>query len=169
VEKSNFTVLGIDPGYAACGYGVILAEGKSIQVKTWGCITTTPQTGESPYRLLEIYKEIIEIIKIFNPVCLSMEKLFFSRNTTTALKVSEARGVILLAAAQNQIPVFEYTPKQVKLAITGSGSADKLQMQMMISRILRLSEIPKPDDAADGLSMALCHINWMQGGRETRC
>jgi len=162
VEECKISVLGIDPGYAACGYGVITKEGRFLEVKTWGCIKTTPKTGETPYRLLEIYRSITEIIQEYSPDFLSMEKLFFSRNTTTALKVSEARGVILLAAAQNDIPVFEYTPKQVKLAITGSGSADKVQIQMMISRILRLSDIPKPDDAADGLSLALCHMNWMK-------
>jgi crossover junction endodeoxyribonuclease RuvC len=162
VEEKSSSVLGIDPGYAACGYGVINKEGRSLVVKTWGCIKTTPKTGETQDRLLEIYRSITEIILKYTPGCLSMEKLFFSRNTTTAFKVCEARGVILLAAAQNQIPVYEYTPKQVKLAITGSGSADKIQVQMMISRILRLSEIPKPDDAADGLSLALCHMNWMK-------
>jgi len=96
---------------------------------------------------------------------MSIERLFFARNTTSALQVSEARGVIILAAVHHKIPVIEYTPNQVKIAVTGSGSADKLQVQEMIKRIFRLSEIPRPDDAADGLSLALCHLNSSRGIR----
>ncbi|MDD1725173.1 MAG: crossover junction endodeoxyribonuclease RuvC [Methanospirillum sp.] len=155
-------VLGIDPGYASCGYGVVGLEGRTAVAYTWGCIRTTPRTGDLAYRLLTIHQSVEGLIHTFQPGCISIEKLFFSRNTTTALQVSEARGVILLAAAEHNIPVYEYTPKQVKLAITGTGSADKMQMQQMISRLLRLSEIPRPDDAADGLSLALCHMHWRQ-------
>lgn len=157
------TIIGIDPGYAICGYGVVGLSGRSPVAHSWGCIKTTPKTGGTPERLLVIYRGITDLIRTRAPVGLSIEKLFFSRNTTTALQVSEARGVILLAAAEHGIPVYEYTPKQVKLAITGSGSADKEQVQMMITRLLGLEEIPRPDDAADGLSMALCHLNWMRG------
>lgn len=155
-------ILGIDPGYGSCGYGIIKKDDKFPDVLKWGCIKTTPKTGEPQDRLLVIFQKIEELIINYGPTSMSIEKLFFSRNTTTALQVSEAKGVILLAAAKHQIPVFEYTPKQVKLAITGSGNADKKQMQMMITRILRLTEIPTPDDAADGLSLALCHMNWIR-------
>ncbi len=155
-------VLGIDPGFARCGYGIVGKEHNKPVAYLWGCIQTTPKTGDTPCRLLVIYDSIEQLIMTYKPSCLVCEKLFFSRNTTTALNVSEARGVIMLAAAKHQIPVFEYTPNQVKLAITGSGTADKKQIQMMIARVLRLSEIPKPDDAADGLALALCHVNWMR-------
>lgn len=158
----NEKILGIDPGYARCGYGVIGKEQNIPVAYIWGCIQTTPKTGDSPERLLIIYESIENLIITYKPVCLVCEKLFFSRNTTTAMQVSEARGVIILAAARHHIPVYEYTPKQVKLAITGSGNADKKQIQMMITRLLRLSDIPKPDDAADGLALALCHMNWMR-------
>ena len=161
IEKSGL-ILGIDPGYASCGYGIIGREGNVPIPHTWGCITTTPKTGDTPVRLLEIFQNLETIISLYHPSCMAVEKLYFSRNTTTALQVSEARGVILLAAAKNNLQVFEYTPKQVKLAVSGSGNADKKQMQMMISRLLRLPEIPRPDDAADGLSLALCHMNWMR-------
>jgi len=155
-------ILGIDPGFARCGYGIIGNDKKIHVAHSWGCIQTTPKTGDTPLRLLTIFDAIEELIILYHPSCLVCEKLFFSRNTTTAMQVSEARGVILLAAAKHQIQVFEYTPKQVKLAITGSGNADKKQVQMMIARLLRLSEIPSPDDAADGLSLALCHLHWMR-------
>ncbi|QXO95024.1 crossover junction endodeoxyribonuclease RuvC [Methanospirillum purgamenti] len=155
-------ILGIDPGFARCGYGLIGKEKNYPIAHTWGCIQTTPKTGDTSIRLLTIFEGIDDLIETYKPSCLSCEKLFFSRNTTTAMQVSEARGVILLAAAKNHIPVYEYTPNQVKLAITGSGKADKKQIQMMIARLLRLSEIPQPDDAADGLSLALCHMNWMR-------
>lgn len=160
-DESNL-ILGIDPGYASCGYGIITKDYQYPIVKIWGCIKTTPKTGDSSIRLLEIYQKIEELIQYYGPTSIAIEKLFFARNTTTALQVSEARGVILLAAAKNKIPVYEYTPKQVKLAITGSGNADKKQMQVMITRLLHLTEIPKPDDAADGLSIALCHMNWIR-------
>jgi len=162
VNTDNQCILGIDPGYACCGFGIVEKRGNIAVSRSWGCIKTTPKTGDTPTRLFEIFQNIELIIKNFNPSCMAIEKLYFSRNTTTALQVSEARGVILLAAAKNMVPVYEYTPKQVKLAITGSGNADKKQMQMMIARLLHLSDIPKPDDAADGLSLALCHLNWMR-------
>lgn len=162
MNTGDETVLGIDPGFARCGYGVVGKEKNTPVAYEWGCIETTPKTGDTPIRLLSIYDSIENLIHTYTPACLSCEKLFFSRNTTTAMQVSEAKGVIILAAAKHQIPVFEYTPKQVKLAITGSGLADKKQIQTMITRLLRLSEIPQPDDAADGLALALCHVNWMR-------
>ena len=158
------TVLGIDPGYATVGYGVVSGD-VSVKAEQWGCITTSKKDGHSPQRLGIIYEGVSTLIKSNNPQAMSIERLFFARNTTSALQVSEARGVIILAAVHHKIPVIEYTPNQVKIAVTGSGSADKLQVQEMIKRIFRLSEIPRPDDAADGLSLALCHLNSSRGIR----
>ena len=154
-------VIGIDPGLATVGFGVIRTEKNVITPVSYGCIRTSAEK-ESPRRLLEIYTEVIALFEKYTPESVAVERLFFNKNVTNAMGVSEARGVIILAAQQKQIPVFEYTPLQVKQAITGSGRADKKQMQEMIKRLLNLGEIPKPDDAADGLSIALCHINIMR-------
>ena len=154
-------VIGIDPGLATVGFGVIRTEKNVITPVSYGCIRTSAEK-ESPQRLLEIYTEVIALFEKYTPESVAVERLFFNKNVTNAMGVSEARGVIILAAQQKQIPVFEYTPLQVKQAITGSGRADKKQMQEMIKRLLNLNEIPKPDDAADGLSIALCHINIMR-------
>lgn len=154
-------VIGIDPGLATVGFGVIRTEKNVITPVSYGCIRTSAEK-ESPQRLLEIYTEVIALFEKYAPEAVAVERLFFNKNVTNAMGVSEARGVIILAAQQKQIPVFQYTPLQVKQAITGSGRADKKQMQEMIKRLLNLGEIPKPDDAADGLSIALCHINIMR-------
>ncbi|WP_319578237.1 crossover junction endodeoxyribonuclease RuvC [uncultured Methanospirillum sp.] len=159
------TVLGIDPGYATMGYGIISDDRQTPGADEWGCVKTSKSDGDSPIRLGLIYKGVVDLIERFSPESMAIERLFFARNTTSALQVSEARGVIILAAVHHDIPVTEYTPNQVKVAITGSGSADKRQMQEMITRLLRLPEIPRPDDAADGLSLALCHINCSRGRR----
>jgi crossover junction endodeoxyribonuclease RuvC len=151
-------VIGIDPGLATVGFGVIRIERNTITPVSYGCIRTAAEK-QSPERLLEIYTEVTALFEKYSPEAVAVEKLFFNRNVTNAMGVSEARGVIFLAAQQKHIPVFEYTPLQVKQAITGSGRADKRQMQGMIKRLLNLNETPKPDDAADGLSIALCHIN----------
>jgi len=154
-------VTGIDPGLARLGYGVIRVErGVAVPV-CYGCIET-PAGTRAGERLLLISNELESLFDRFPPDALAMEKLFFSRNTTSAMGVSEVRGVVLLTAEKRKIPVTEYTPNQIKQAITGSGRADKAQMQEMITRLLRLDEIPKPDDAADGLSIALCHIHVMR-------
>lgn len=152
-------IIGIDPGLATVGFGVIRKEKDMIMPVSYGCITTSPEK-QTPQRLLEIYNELNILFDKYAPSEIAVEKLFFTNNITSAMGVSEARGVIFLAAQQKNINVTEYTPKQVKQAITGSGNADKKQMQDMIKRILDLDEIPKPDDAADGLSIALCHINF---------
>lgn len=154
-------VIGIDPGLATVGFGVIRTEKNTITPVSYGCIRTSAEK-QSPERLLDIYTEVTALFEKYSPEAVAVEKLFFNKNVTNAMGVSEARGVIFLAAQQKHIPVFEYTPLQVKQAITGSGKADKRQMQEMIKRLLNLSEIPKPDDAADGLSIALCHINIMR-------
>lgn len=152
-------VLGVDPGYATIGYGIVSDEKGLFNSLQSGCIKTSKTDGDALVRLGIIYSEMMSLIHRFNPVCMAIEKLYFARNTSSALQVSEARGVILLAAVHANIQVTEYTPNQVKMAVTGSGKADKKQVQEMITRLLHLPEIPRPDDAADGLSLAVCHLN----------
>ena len=154
-------IIGIDPGLATVGFGVIRKEEDRIIPVSYGCIRTSSEK-QNPERLMEIYDEVNALFKKYTPRTVAVERLFFTNNITSAMGVSEARGVIFLAAQQKNIPVIEYTPKQVKQAITGSGRADKKQMQEMIKRLLDLDEVPKPDDAADGLSIALCHINYIK-------
>jgi crossover junction endodeoxyribonuclease RuvC len=151
-------VIGIDPGIARVGYGVIRKENGVVSTIAYGCIQTDKDTPTSK-RLLEIYTDLDQIFTKYQPDSVAMEKLFFTKNITSAMSVSEVRGVIRLLSEQRKIPVTEYTPNQVKQAITGSGKADKRQMQEMIQRLLGLAELPRPDDAADGLSIALCHIH----------
>jgi crossover junction endodeoxyribonuclease RuvC len=151
-------VIGIDPGLARVGYGVIEVIGRQPKPLCYGCVETGKDQN-TPERLLQVYTEVQALIERYPPAHIAVEKLFFSKNITSAMSVSEARGVLLLLAEQKKIPVTEYTPNQVKQAITGSGRADKRQMQEMIKRLLHLDEIPKPDDAADALSIALCHIH----------
>ncbi len=153
-------VIGIDPGLATVGFGVIRKDENGITPVSYGCIRT-PAEKQTPERLLEIYTEINALFDKYRPDAVAVERLFFNKNVTNAMSVSEARGVIFLAAQQKNIPLFEYTPNQVKQAITGSGRADKKQMQEMIKRLLNLDELPQPDDVADGLSIALCHINFL--------
>lgn len=154
-------VIGIDPGLAIIGFGVIRKEENSITPVSYGCIRTSSEK-QTPERLLEIYTETSALFEKYDPEAVAVERLFFNKNVTNAMSVSEARGVIFLAAQQKNIPLFEYTPNQIKQAITGSGRADKKQMQEMIKRLLSLDELPQPDDAADGLSIALCHINFLR-------
>lgn len=154
-------IIGIDPGLATVGFGVIRKEEDRIIPVSYGCIRTSSEK-QNPERLMEIYDEVNALFEKYTPRAVAVERLFFTNNITSAMGVSEARGVIFLAAQQKNIPVIEYTPKQVKQAITGSGRADKKQMQEMIKKLLDLDEVPKPDDAADGLSIALCHINYIK-------
>jgi len=155
-------VLGIDPGLARMGYGVIEKAGNKAVYITHGCIMTTPEGKSAGARLNQLYDGLKHIVEEHQPGCAAVEKLFFSKNITSAMSVAEVRGVILLVCEQEHIPVTEYTPNQVKQAITGSGRADKKQVQEMIKRLLYLQEVPKPDDAADGLSIALCHVHTMR-------
>lgn len=147
-------VVGIDPGIARVGYGVI--EGG--QMRAYGCIETE-KSEEHGRRLDKIYSRVSAILDEHAPDWVAVEQLFFTRNKTSAMQVGEVRGVILLAAEQRGIPIAEYTPNQIKLAVTGSGKAEKRQVQEMMRRLLGLGEIPRPDDAADGLAVALCHAN----------
>lgn len=150
-------VLGIDPGLATIGYGVINSDRGNFSVVDYGVITT-PKEDTLPQRLRRIEEDMIELINTFKPDNVAIEELFFTKNITTGISVSEARGVILLTA--NKMigdEVYEYTPNQIKQAVTGYGGADKKQMQLMVQSVLRLKSIPRPDDAADALAVALCH------------
>lgn len=151
-------VLGIDPGYAIVGYGVVSYNANRFSVVEYGAVTTEAGVKFST-RLAKIYRDICDIIERTKPDAMSIEKLFFNTNTTTAIDVAQARGVILLAASLNNIPIFEYTPLQVKSAVTGYGRAEKKQVMDMIKNILRLEKIPKPDDTADALALAVCHAH----------
>jgi crossover junction endodeoxyribonuclease RuvC len=151
-------VLGIDPGYAIVGIGVVESEGNKLKPVDFSAILTNAKT-EYPDRLKIIYDRMNEYIKLHNPEAISIEKLFFQNNATTAMKVAEARGVIILAARENNIPIFEYTPLQVKSAVVGYGKAVKSQVMEMTRILLGLKERPKPDDTADALALAICHIH----------
>lgn len=147
-------ILGIDPGFARLGFGVIEESDGRTQAVTYGCFETSSKL-EHPERLLKIYKEMQRLIKKYKPKRVAFEHLFFSKNVKTAMAVGEARGVIMLACAEAKIPTVEIMPNQVKQAVTGYGGADKQQMQKMVKLILGLKEIPKPDDAADALAIAM--------------
>lgn len=148
-------IFGIDPGFAITGYGVIEKIGNKYKVLDYGAITTKAGLDFSA-RLDIMYREIHKKFEEFSPDCVAMEELFFCKNITTGINVAHGRGVLLLAIAQLGKPFFEYTPLQVKQAITGYGKADKKQMQKMVQVLLNLDSIPKPDDAADALAIALC-------------
>ena len=150
-------ILGIDPGTGILGFGVIDASPGGKVVLVDGGVIRTPVKQEDSLRLNTIYDELTEIIKEHKPEVMSVEKLFFAQNVTTAMSVSQARGVVLLCGVQNNLTLFEYTPLQIKQAITGYGKADKKQMQEMVRVILGLHEVPKPDDCADALAAAICH------------
>jgi crossover junction endodeoxyribonuclease RuvC len=151
-------VLGIDPGIATTGFGVVDGElGGTPVLVEYGTIRTTPPTP-MPERLLELHRALGELIASAHPDAVAVEELFFASNASTALIVGQARGVILLAAAEAAIAVHEYKPTEVKQALTGYGGAEKRQMQEMVRLVLGLSEIPRPDDAADGVAIALCHL-----------
>lgn len=148
-------VLGIDPGTAATGYGVLERNGARLRAIDFGCLGTDP-TATPAERLLAIHAGIGELIETHRPALVAVERLFFNRNVQTALSVGQARGVILLAAAQHGIPVHEYTPNEVKVAVTGYGRAPKDQVQRMVQLVLGLPSLPHPDDAADALAVAIC-------------
>ena len=149
-------ILGIDPGYAIVGYGVIeYRSGQYLPVE-YGAVTTEAGV-EFSRRLAEIYDGMQELLNRLKPEAAAVEKLYFSNNKTTGIGVAEARGVILLGLSQAGVPLFEYTPMQVKQAVTGYGKALKPQMQEMTRKLLRLRQVPKPDDTADALALAICH------------
>lgn len=149
-------ILGIDPGYAIVGYGVIEFSGGRYYPVDFGAVTTDAEMP-FPMRLQHIYNEIVSVIIKNDPEEMAIERLYFQNNQKTAISVAEARGVILLAAQMNNLSISEYTPLQVKMAVTGYGQAKKPQVMEMTRRLLKLDKVPKPDDTADALAMAICH------------
>jgi crossover junction endodeoxyribonuclease RuvC len=152
-------VLGIDPGTATTGYGLVrsLDEG-SLEMVAYGTILTSPRM-EAHKRLLELYKQMQALLLLHRPDSCAVEKLFFQRNVSTAIAVGQARGVVMLAVAEAGVEMFEYTPNEVKQAVSGYGSAQKKQIQEMVRTLLELPRIPQPDDAADALAIAITHLN----------
>lgn len=151
-------ILGIDPGYAIVGYGVIEYKNNHFSVIDYGAILTDAGTPFN-IRLEKIYDGLCSIIERHRPEAMAIEKLFYNNNAKTVIDVSQARGVIMLAAQKNGVPAFEYTPLQVKQSVVGYGRAEKKQVQEMTRRILALEKVPKPDDTADALAMAICHAH----------
>ncbi|NLT40532.1 MAG: crossover junction endodeoxyribonuclease RuvC [Clostridiales bacterium] len=150
------TILGVDPGIATVGFGVLNADRNSLKVVKYGAITTQPGLPLAS-RLLVIERDLTSIIGMFSPDAVCVEELFFNTNATTGISVAHGRGVILLTAAKCGVPVFEYTPLQVKQAVVGYGRAEKQQVMDMTRRLLKLQSVPRPDDAADALAIAICH------------
>ena len=157
-------ILGIDPGYAIVGFGVLYYEKGRFSPAQYGAITTRAHTRFEE-RLLEIYTDMTQLLGQAQPQAVAMESLFYQHHQTTAMAVAEARGVLLLCARQAGVPVFEYTPMQVKQAVTGYGKAGKKQVQEMTKTILKLPAVPKPDDTADALAIAVCHA-YSSGSRQ---
>jgi crossover junction endodeoxyribonuclease RuvC len=151
--------IGIDPGTAITGYGVLREESDgSLTVIDYGVIETSSREA-MPQRLVQLYQELKDIIQLHQPQSGAVEKLFFARNVRTALSVGQARGVALLALAEAGVEIAEYSPNEVKQAVAGYGAADKHQVQAMVQALLELDQIPQPDDAADALAVAICHIH----------
>ena len=149
-------VLGIDPGYAIVGFGLVRSNGQKQSLTACGAINT-PAGLRLSARLLQIATDLEDLIRQFNPDVLAIEELFFNNNVTTGIGVAQARGVIIMTAEKLGIPIYEYNPSQVKQAVVGYGKADKKQVMDMTKRLLGLSSVPKPDDAADAVAIALCH------------
>lgn len=149
-------ILGIDPGYATIGFGAVQYQHGWFQPIRFGAIITPPGL-KFPVRLNMIYDDMCQVLDKTHPDALSIEQLFFTNNKTTGIDVAQARGVILLSAQQRNIPIYEYTPNQVKQSVVGYGRAEKRQVMEMTRQILKLKEVPKPDDTADALALAVCH------------
>ena len=156
-------VLGIDPGTAALGYGIVESSRGRLREVDHGCLVTSPDTA-LPERLLAIHALVDELIALHSPRIVAIERLFFSKNVQTAFAVGQARGVVLLATAQHRVPVVEATPNEVKSAIAGYGAADKEQVQRMVQLVLGMAELPRPDDAADALAIAVWGANSAREG-----
>ena len=151
-------IVGIDPGIAILGYGVIEYKGNHFKTINYGAIVTGAKE-QMPHRLAHIYQELIRILDKYSPDAVAIEELFFNKNVKTALIVAQARGVAILSAANLGLNIYEYTPLQVKQGVAGYGRADKQQIQYMTKTILNLNEVPKPDDVADALAVAICHAH----------
>ena len=156
-------VIGIDPGTAIVGFGIVDYIEKKYKVVEYGCIYTSKDLPMEK-RITAIYDELDNILKKHSPTHMAVEDLFYFKNAKTVISVGQARGVILLCGEKNNVPQVSFTPLQIKMGITGYGRADKKQVQLMVQRILKLSEIPQPDDAADALAIAITHINSLNSG-----
>ncbi|MBR6950968.1 MAG: crossover junction endodeoxyribonuclease RuvC [Oscillospiraceae bacterium] len=152
-------ILGIDPGVATVGFGVLSCERGTLTPVRYG-VVTTPAGDRLASRLSRIFHDVTELIETFRPEVISVEELFFNTNITTGIAVAHGRGAVLLAAEEQNVPLAEYTPLQIKQAITGYGRADKKQMMEMVRRLLNLPAVPRPDDAADALAVAICHARY---------
>ena len=150
-------ILGIDPGFALVGFGVVDELNGRLSAVDYGVIST-PKEDKFAVRLQTIYDSMTALIKKYQPDAISIEELFFFRNQTTVIPVAEARGIIVLCGKQNNVPMYEYTPLQIKQALTGNGRAEKKQIQFMVKNILGLEKVPKPDDAADAVAVAITHL-----------
>ena len=155
------TILGIDPGLATMGWGAISYDGVKPKILDYGALITPPDMP-MPQRLMSLYDGVEELCRRFDPDDIAMEELFFCKNVTTAIAVGEARGAAMVAMRKHTNILFEYTPMQIKQAVTGYGKADKKQVQQMVKLLLNLPEIPRPDDAADGLAIAITHAHSMR-------
>ena len=167
------TILGIDPGIATVGFGVITAERGRLQPIRFG-VVTTPAGQKLSHRLGQIFDDVTELIHTFKPDAVAVEELFFSKNITTGIPVAHGRGVILLATQRCGVPAYEYTPMQVKQAVCGYGGAQKKQVMEMVRRILNLNAVARPDDASDALALAICHAHYAVSllnmeGRSSEC
>ena len=151
-------ILGIDPGFAITGYSIIDYIGNHFSLVESGAVTT-PAGMSFPLRLTKIYDDLNTIIDIYKPDAISVEELFFNQNTKTAINVAQARGIILIAGCKKNIPTFEYTPLQVKQAVTGYGRAEKVQVQKMVKSILKVDKLPKLDDITDSMAIGICHAH----------
>lgn len=149
-------ILGIDPGFATIGFGLVDSQGGQVKMLQYGTINTTPDM-EFPQRLVTVFDDMTQLLAAYAPDVVAIEQLFWGTNVTTGIHVSHARGVLVLAIAQSGIPMFEYTPMQIKQAVAGYGKAEKRQVMDMTRRLLKMNEIPRPDDAADALAVAICH------------
>ena len=166
-------IIGIDPGIATIGFGVLSFKNNHYSLEKCGVITTPANTSLSS-RLSRIYTDITQLLEMFHPDAVSIEELFFTNNITTGIPVAHGRGVILLACEHAGIPIYEYTPLQVKQSVTGYGRAEKKQVMDMVRRICSLSAVPKPDDPADAVALAICHARsttslLMNGGARNQC
>ncbi len=154
-------VLGIDPGTASTGYGLVQEMEGELELVAYG-VVETPAGRPLPHRLQTIYRELRALVEQYNPSAGAVERLFFSRNVRTAMSVGQARGVALLALADAGLDIGEYDPLEIKQAVTGYGGADKQQVQEMVRALLKMDALPRPDDAADGLAVAICHLHAMR-------
>ena len=152
-------VIGIDPGTAITGYGIIREEASGALAWVTHGVITSPSDWDEAQRLLHLYRSLVSIIKEEKPDCCAVEQLFFQKNVKTALKVGQGRGAALIAAAETGLEIGEYTPLAIKQAVVGYGKADKRQVQQMVKVLLSLEDIPKPDDAADALAVGICHLH----------